>query len=91
IAYAPEIPHDRPTWDLTTVLQAVYPDRGYFDLSPRGTVHMHEDGMTFFRPPGRRQPVEEHDGRDRYLIMDKLQTARVKEALTMLVSEPPKK
>ncbi|MDF1660046.1 MAG: nucleoside hydrolase, partial [Verrucomicrobiales bacterium] len=88
IAYAPEIPHDRPTWDLTTVLHAVYPDRGYFDLSPRGTVNMHEDGMTFFRPPGRNKPVEEHDGRDRYLIMDEIQTARVKEALTMLVSEP---
>ena len=52
---------------------------------------MHEDGMTFFRPPGRRKPVEEHDGRARYLIIDRLQTARVKEALTMLVSEPPMK
>ncbi|MEM9016290.1 MAG: nucleoside hydrolase [Verrucomicrobiota bacterium] len=91
IAYAPEIPHDRPTWDLTTVLQAVYPDRGYFDLSPRGTVSMHEDGMTFFRPPPRKQAESEHTGRDRYLIMDDVQKARVKEALTMLVSEPPMK
>ena len=31
-------PHNRPTWDLTSVLYAVLPDRGYFDLSPRGTV-----------------------------------------------------
>lgn len=91
IAYAPEIPHDRPTWDLTAVLQAVYPERGYFDLSPKGTVNMHEDGMTFFRPDPRRKPVEEHTGRDRYLLMDTIQTARVREALTMLVSEPPMK
>ena len=27
-------PHNRPTWDLTSVLQAVQPDRGYFELSP---------------------------------------------------------
>ncbi len=91
IAYAPEIPHDRPTWDLTSVLQAVYPDRGYFDLSSKGTVNMHEDGMTFFRPNPRKQPVEKHTGRDRYLIMNEIQTARVREALTMLVSEPPMK
>ncbi|MCB1120735.1 MAG: nucleoside hydrolase, partial [Verrucomicrobiae bacterium] len=28
LAYVPEQPHDRPTWDLTAVLAAVYPDRG---------------------------------------------------------------
>ena len=26
-------PHNRPTWDLTSVLYAVLPDRGYFDVS----------------------------------------------------------
>lgn len=31
-------PHDRPTWDPTSVLYAIYPDRGYFDLSPAGNV-----------------------------------------------------
>ncbi|HEX3600779.1 MAG TPA: nucleoside hydrolase, partial [Lacipirellulaceae bacterium] len=29
-------PHDRPTWDLTSVLYAVRPHDGYFDLSPPG-------------------------------------------------------
>ena len=29
-------PHNRPTWDLTSVLVAVLGDRGYFDYSPVG-------------------------------------------------------
>ena len=29
-------PHNRPTWDLTSVLVAVLRDRDYFDVSPRG-------------------------------------------------------
>jgi len=91
IAYAPEIPHDRPTWDLSAVLYAAYPDRGYFSLSPRGTVRLHEDGMTFFRPPPKRQAVEEHTGRDRFLIMDAIQAARVREAYVQLMTEPPRK
>ena len=33
-------PHNRPSWDLTSVLYAVRPDRGYFDLSPPGRVHV---------------------------------------------------
>ena len=33
-------PHERPTWDLTSALYAVRPDRGYFDLSEPG----HGDG-----------------------------------------------
>ena len=28
-------PHNRPTWDLTSVLYAVLPDRGYFDFRRR--------------------------------------------------------
>ena len=80
LAYAPEQPHDRPTWDLTAVLQAAYPDRGYFQLSPPGRVTVTEDGATFYAADGK--------GRDRYLIMNPLAAARVREALTQLVSDP---
>ena len=31
-------PHERPTWDLTSALYAVQPDRGFFGLSEAGTV-----------------------------------------------------
>ena len=74
-------PHDRPTWDLTSVLQAVYPDRGYFDLSPPGTVSIEADGSNRFAPGP--------DGLDRYLVLKPEQAAKVTEALVQLASQPP--
>lgn len=79
--YVPEKPHDRPTWDLTAVLYAIYPDRGYFDLSPKGNVKVNDEGRTDFFPSEK--------GNDRYLIMSEVQTARVREAFVQLCSEPP--
>lgn len=74
-------PHERPTWDLTSVLYAVRPDRDYFALSPPGRVTVEDDGFTRFRP--------QSDGRDRYLILDNVRAARVREALVQLISQPP--
>jgi inosine-uridine nucleoside N-ribohydrolase len=74
-------PHERPTWDLTAVLYAVFPDRGYFELSAPGTVQIEQDGFTRFTPAT--------DGRDRFLILNEMQRARVKEALVQLASQPP--
>tara|TARA_R110002096_G_scaffold4493_29_gene21001 strand:+ start:406 stop:2403 length:1998 start_codon:yes stop_codon:yes gene_type:complete len=85
LVYAPEKPHDRPTWDLTAVLQAVYPDRGYFALSPRGRVRIEDDGFSRFVPS-----AKPGSGRDRFLIMNAAQTARVREAFVQLCSENPK-
>ena len=77
-----KMPYDRPTWDLTSVLVAVRPDRGYFTLSPPGCVRSEADGFTVFEP--------EKDGPHRHLIASPEQVVRVKEALTLLSSEPPK-
>lgn len=74
-------PHDRPTWDLTSVLAAVHPDRGYFTLSTPGHVTIHDNGFTQFK--------KKAGGRDRFLIMDAAQAARVREACVQLTSEPP--
>lgn len=79
-AYA-EPQHNRPTWDLTSVLYAVRPERGYFDLSPPGRVSIDESGLTTFK--------ETAAGRDRYLINRKDQKCRVVEALVQLSSQPP--
>lgn len=76
------MPYDRPTWDLTSVLHAVRPDRGYFDLSPPGRVVVDDTGVTRFTP--------EPDGRDRYLILRPEQRSRLIEALTQHASAPPK-
>ena len=73
-------PHERPTWDLTSVLYAVRPDRGYFGLSPAGRVTVEDDGYTRFVPAA--------DGRDRFLKLNAVQAARVKEALVELASQP---
>ena len=37
-------PHERPTWDLTSVLYGVRPDHGYFDLSPVGRASVNYVG-----------------------------------------------
>ncbi|PQO31500.1 nucleoside hydrolase [Blastopirellula marina] len=73
--------HDRPTWDLTSVLYAVRPEDGYFGLSEPGLVTVEEDGFTKFQP--------EANGRDCYLTMDDQQAIRVIEAQRSLVSQPP--
>jgi purine nucleosidase len=75
-------PHNRPTWDLTSVLYAVLPDRGYFDVSPRGTVTVESDGFTRFD--------DNPNGKHRYLILRPEQEPRVLEALVQLCSQPPK-
>ncbi len=79
--YSPT-PHERPTWDLTSALYAVQPDRGFFGLSEAGMVTVESDGFTRFTP----QPK----GRDRFLKLDATQVVRVREALVQLCSQPPK-
>jgi len=74
-------PHNRPTWDLTSVLQAVRPNHDYFELSPPGQVVVQDDGLTTFE--------ESSTGRDRYLIISDARKPRILEALTLLSSEPP--
>lgn len=75
-------PHERPTWDLTSALYAVQPDRGFFGLSEPGVVTVEADGFTRFTP--------KKDGRDRFLKLDASQMPRAREALVQLSSQPPK-
>ena len=89
--------HDRPTWDLTSVLYSIFPDRGFFDLSVPGRVTVEEDGFTHFAPQegeewaGKTQKtVSKEKARDRYLKMSPVQTARVQEALVHQVAAPPR-
>ncbi len=42
--------YDMRTWDLTSVLAALEPDRGHFPVSPTGTVTIDADGLTTFTP-----------------------------------------
>ena len=76
-------PHNRPTWDLTSVLFGIRPDRGYFDLSEQGKVTVTEEGVSVFEAT--------ENGLHRYLKLNDVQKVRVTEALVFLSSEPPQK
>jgi hypothetical protein len=73
-------PHDRPCWDLTSVLHAVRPEAGYFRLSSPGAAEVADDGLTTF--------TAATGGRRRLLVLDDAQQARVLEALQLLCSQP---
>lgn len=74
-------PHERPTWDLTSVLYAALPDRDYFELSEPGTVVVEADGFTSFQA--------KPEGTQRYLKLNPVRAARTREALVQLSSQPP--
>jgi inosine-uridine nucleoside N-ribohydrolase len=74
-----KMPYDRQTWDLTSALYAVRPDRGYFSLSPEGTITVDAEGRTHFTAGA---------GRHRYLVVNEIQKAKTLEALIALASQP---
>lgn len=73
--------NDQPTYDLTSVLYAVRPDRGYFDLSPPGRILVEDDGFCRFDV--------DPSGPHRHLMATPEQVARVREAQALLCSQPP--
>ena len=75
-------PHNRPTWDLTSVLYAVRAERNYFELSPVGNVQIADDGLTTFQ--------HDANGKSRYLIISDEHKGRATEAMVMLASQPPR-
>src|ERR1051326_5089101 len=75
------MPYDEPLWDPTAVLYAVRPDGGYFGTSPAGQIAVDDQGVTTFTPGA--------SGKQRYLTVDDTQRARVREAISVLVSQPP--
>jgi len=81
-AYMPT-PHERPTWDLTSVLWAVRPDRGYFGMSTPGIVTVLDNGETTFE--------ESAKGRHTFLTVSDTSIDRTREILAALASEPPLK
>ena len=59
-----KMPYDRPSWDLTAVLYAVRPERGYFNLSPPGDDPRRiQAGFTRFTP--------DKNGKHRFLDPDR--------------------
>jgi len=76
-----KMPYDRPTWDLTSVLYAIRPDRGYFELSPPGRIVVGDGGVTSFE--------QSAGGTHRFLIVNDTQRKPALEAMIHLASQPP--
>jgi inosine-uridine nucleoside N-ribohydrolase len=76
-------PEDHPAWDPTAVLEAIRPDRGYFNLSPPGRVTLGPNNVTIFNAEPR--------GNCRYLVLKPDQVSRVRELMATLASEPPQR
>ena len=72
--------NDQPTWDLTSTLYAIRPDRGYFHLSEPGKIVVDAEGVTGFQA--------DPQGLHRFLKVSPQQVIRVREAQAMLCSEP---
>lgn len=77
-----KMPYDRETWDLTSVLYAVRPDRGYFDLSSQGEITVDDQSVTQFT-------TSASGHRHRYLTLTPEQATVVREVLISLASQPP--
>jgi len=73
-----KMPYDRQTWDLTSVLYAIEPEKRYFDLSPAGTIKIDDTGKSIFTAqPG---------GKHRYLKIDNKQVDNTLKALVNRVT-----
>ena len=70
-----QMPYDRQTWDLTSVLYAIEPDKNYFNLSPKGTIEIDSVGKSIFTP--------DENGKHRYMLIEK---DSIQPALNALVS-----
>lgn len=60
MSYQP-MPYDRQTWDLTSVFDALDPDRSVFERSEAGKISVREDGVTIFSP--------DPEGKQHYLLV----------------------
>jgi len=78
--YWHQMPYDRATYDLTSVLYAVRPARGYFGLSKPGKLIINEQGKL--------EHSTDPKGNHRYLTVIPEQVVRTQEVLESLSSQP---
>ncbi|MFA6592564.1 MAG: nucleoside hydrolase [Bacteroidales bacterium] len=72
MSYEP-MPYDRPSWDLTSVFDAIDKDRSLFRHSAKGTISVDGKGVTTFN--------EDPKGKDEYLIVNPSDVEKAKMAL----------
>jgi len=77
-----QMPYDRPSWDLTSVLYAVEGSKNYFTISEWGRIEVGNEAQTTF--------YADENGRHAYLSVNAEQAELVKNRLIELVSMKPK-
>jgi hypothetical protein len=75
-----EMPYDRPTWDLTSVLYAIE-GPSYFNVSPSGTIKVNDKGGTEFKP--------DENANRYYLTVDSVQAENIKNYFIDLITKQP--
>lgn len=75
-----KMPYDRPTWDLTSVLYAVEPNRMFFNLSTHGKIFINAEGRSEF--------FELEDGKHQFLKID---DENIEKTLAVLVERVTEK
>ncbi|QDT28072.1 ribonucleoside hydrolase RihC [Gimesia panareensis] len=79
--YWHKMPYDRPTYDLTSVLYAVRPERGYFGKSAAGRLRINQQGKL--------EHQQDSSGKHYFLTVTPEQVVRAQEVLESLSSQPP--
>lgn len=75
-----EMPYDRPTWDLTSVLYAVEGD-SWFTMSEPGNIVIKDNGASIFTPC--------EDGRVTYMMVDEAQCKAINERFQEVITSIP--
>ena len=75
-----EMPYDRPTWDLTSVLYSVE-GPSYFNISPAGIIDVTNQGSTTF--------TANENGNRYYLMVDSVQAENIKQHFIQLITRQP--
>lgn len=73
-----EMPYDRPTWDLTSVLVAVEPENESFNLSAQGVITIDDEGNSLFSP--------NENGLHQFLILDTAKSEYIMDTMVGTVS-----
>lgn len=75
-----KMPYDRPSWDVTSVLQVVEP--GFMTESERGNIFVDPQGRTYFS--------KSFDGLHTYLSVTPEQAQKVKDFFVKVIPQQPK-
>lgn len=76
-----EMPYDRPTWDLTSVIYALEDGSDFFTSSNNGKISVDDEGYTNF--------VETSDGKHQYLKVTPEQAMALKKEFVDIITKKP--